>query len=56
MVVESDGSDDKLEPFGRGLEVSFELLVQLAAVQWPVYASSGFILLGTADTVRVAGG
>jgi hypothetical protein len=46
VVVESNGSNNKPEQFGRGLKVSFELLIQLAAVQYLVYADGGFVLVG----------
>ncbi|KAH0536674.1 hypothetical protein FGG08_006469 [Glutinoglossum americanum] len=46
IVVESGISADDPETLGRGLEASFELLVQLAAVEFPMLIDGGIVLVG----------
>jgi hypothetical protein len=45
IITESEESKES-ESFGKGLETSFELMTQLAAVEFPVLVNGGIILTG----------
>jgi hypothetical protein len=45
-VVEVDGPYKTEKAFGKGLEISFELMAALAGVEYPVIINDGVVLLG----------
>lgn len=46
FVVEEEGLFEHLGPLGKGLEMSFDLMVSLAATEYPVKVNGGVVLVG----------